>query len=69
MPVEIQKIYTETPHKRQIKHAVNILENGGVIVYPTDTIYGLAADINRKDAVERIFKIKKVSKHKTGCSG
>lgn len=64
MSVEVQEIYTETPHKRQIKHAVNILENGGVIVYPTDTIYGLAADINRKDAVERIFKIKKVSKHK-----
>jgi tRNA threonylcarbamoyl adenosine modification protein (Sua5/YciO/YrdC/YwlC family) len=64
MSVEVQEIHTDTPHKRQIQHAKKILENGGVIVYPTDTIYGLAADIYRKDAVERIFKIKKVSKQK-----
>lgn len=64
MAVEIQAIYAETPHKRLIKHAVKILEKGGVIVYPTDTIYGLAADIYQKDAVERLFKIKQVSKQK-----
>lgn len=64
MKVEIQEIHTDTPHKRQIKHAVKMLERGGVLVYPTDTIYGLACDILRKDAVERIFKIKKVSRQK-----
>jgi tRNA threonylcarbamoyl adenosine modification protein (Sua5/YciO/YrdC/YwlC family) len=64
MAAEIQEIHTDTPHKKLIHHAVKILERGGVIVYPTDTIYGLAADIYRKDAVERIFKIKKVSKQK-----
>jgi len=64
MAVEIQEIHTDTPHRRMIKHAVRVLEQGGVIVYPTDTIYGLAADIIRKDAVERILKIKKASKHK-----
>lgn len=64
MKVEIQEIHTDTPHKRQIMHAVKVLERGGVLVYPTDTIYGLACDILRKDAVEKIFKIKKVSKQK-----
>jgi tRNA threonylcarbamoyl adenosine modification protein (Sua5/YciO/YrdC/YwlC family) len=44
--------------------AVEILQNGGVIVYPTDTIYGLAADILNKEAISRIFKIKKASKQK-----
>jgi tRNA threonylcarbamoyl adenosine modification protein (Sua5/YciO/YrdC/YwlC family) len=64
MPVEIQRIYAETPHQKQINHAAKILKNGGVVVYPTDTIYGLAADIYNKSAIERIFKIKKVSNQK-----
>ena len=64
MSVEVQEIYTETPHMRMIKHAARILEKGGVIVYPTDTIYGLAADIYNKAAIARVFKIKKVSKTK-----
>lgn len=64
MTVEVQHIYAETPHQKQINHAVNILKDGGVIVYPTDTIYGLAADIYNKNAIERIFKIKKVSTQK-----
>ncbi|MCP5051923.1 MAG: threonylcarbamoyl-AMP synthase [bacterium] len=64
MSVEVQHIYTDTPHHKQIAHAVKILQKGGVIVYPTDTIYGLAADIYNKNAIERIFKIKKVSKQK-----
>lgn len=64
MPVEVQEIYTDTPHMRMIKHAARVLERGGVIVYPTDTIYGLAADIYNKGAIAQLFKIKKVSKHK-----
>ncbi|MCX6584395.1 MAG: L-threonylcarbamoyladenylate synthase [Candidatus Aminicenantes bacterium] len=64
MAIEVQKVYVDTPHRKQILHAVKILERGGVIVYPTDTIYGLAADILNKDAVARIFKIKQVSNHK-----
>jgi tRNA threonylcarbamoyl adenosine modification protein (Sua5/YciO/YrdC/YwlC family) len=64
MTVEVQEIHTDTPHMRMIKHAARILEKGGVIVYPTDTIYGLAADIYNKAAIAHLFKIKKVSKHK-----
>lgn len=46
------------PIEKNIRKARKILESGGVIVYPTDTLYGLGADIFNKEAVERIFKIK-----------
>lgn len=62
--VEIHKIDEYGLDEKLIIHAVEVLKKGGVIVYPTDTIYGLAADILNKDAVSRIFKIKKVSRHK-----
>ena len=62
--VEIQKIDGYNLDEKLIIHAVKILKKGGVIVYPTDTIYGLAADILNKEAVSKIFKIKKVSKQK-----
>lgn len=61
---EIQIVDIYNPDREQVLHAVDILRKGGVIVYPTDTIYGLAADILSKNAVLKIFKIKKVSKQK-----
>jgi tRNA threonylcarbamoyl adenosine modification protein (Sua5/YciO/YrdC/YwlC family) len=61
---EIQAVDIYNPDREYILHAVDILKKGGVIVYPTDTIYGLGADILNKDAVFKIFKIKKASKHK-----
>jgi tRNA threonylcarbamoyl adenosine modification protein (Sua5/YciO/YrdC/YwlC family) len=64
MAVEIQTIDLEHPHKRLLQHAARILENGGLIVYPTDTIYGLGADLFNKGAMERIFKLKKASRQK-----
>ena len=64
MAVEVQRIDPEHPQNRLIRHAVHILEEGGVIIYPTDTIYGLGADIFNKEALARILKIKKTSKHK-----
>jgi tRNA threonylcarbamoyl adenosine modification protein (Sua5/YciO/YrdC/YwlC family) len=64
MPIEVQKIDSYKVDQKQIIRAVEILEKGGVIVYPTDTIYGLAADILNKEAVSKIFKIKKLSTQK-----
>lgn len=64
MSVEIQYVEIYNPDREQILHAVQILKRGGVIVYPTDTIYGLAADLLNKDAVAKIYKIKKISKQK-----
>jgi len=64
MAAEIQYIDIYNPGWEQIMHAVDILQHGGVIVYPTDTIYGLAADVYSKEAIEKIFKIKKISGQK-----
>ena len=54
----IQKVYLDHPPKRILEQAVTILKKGGVIVYPTDTIYGLGADLYNKKAMERIIRIK-----------
>lgn len=62
--VEIHKIDDYQLDEKLVIEAADILRKGGVIVYPTDTIYGLAADIMNKEAVSRIFRIKKVSRHK-----
>jgi len=56
---EIIKVFIDTPHQRVINKAVDCIKNGGIIVYPTDTIYGLAADLYNKKAMEKIQKIKK----------
>ncbi len=64
MAVEVQKVYLEHPQKRLIKKAVDVLQDGGIVVYPTDTIYGLGIDLFHKKAIERVLRIKKESKHK-----
>ena len=61
---KIIEIDPDHPSLRIVKKAVKILEAGGVISYPTDTIYGLGASIEIKSAVERIYKIKKIFKYK-----
>ncbi|MHB2150020.1 L-threonylcarbamoyladenylate synthase [Calditrichota bacterium LG25] len=64
MAVEIQHVYLDHPQKRLIKRAAEILREGGIVVYPTDTIYGLGIDLFNKKAIERVLRIKKESKHK-----
>jgi tRNA threonylcarbamoyl adenosine modification protein (Sua5/YciO/YrdC/YwlC family) len=51
-------INSENPQERLIKQAVGILRNGGVIAYPTDTIYGIGCDIFNKKGVKKIYQIK-----------
>lgn len=58
------KVHPETPSPRQIKTVVECLKDGGVIIYPTDTIYGLACDIYKPRAVDRIAQIKNIKKEK-----
>lgn len=57
--MEVVKINPRKPERKVLEKAVNILKKGGVIVYPTETCYGLGADAENKSAVKRIFKIKK----------
>ncbi len=52
------KIHSENPHSRNLNKAVECLQGGGVIICPTDTIYGMGCDIYSHDAVEKICRIK-----------
>jgi tRNA threonylcarbamoyl adenosine modification protein (Sua5/YciO/YrdC/YwlC family) len=52
------------PDPRKIERVVNLLRSGGVIAYPTDTIYGIGCDIMNKKAIERVYQIKKWPKSK-----
>lgn len=61
-------IHPQNPQLRLIRQVVDILRNGGVIVYPTDTIYGLGCDIFQHKAVERICAIKHIDPQKAQLS-
>ena len=52
------RIYAENPNPKEIKKVVDCLRNGGVIIYPTDTVYGIGCDVNNKKAMERVCRIK-----------
>ena len=56
----LKRIYNEKPNEEKIDEVVKCLQNGGIIIYPTDTVYTLGCDINNKIALERIAKIKGV---------
>lgn len=58
------KIDTKYPQKRLIKKIEEILKNDGVIIYPTDTVYGMGCDIYSKKALEKIYQIKKAHRRK-----
>jgi tRNA threonylcarbamoyl adenosine modification protein (Sua5/YciO/YrdC/YwlC family) len=51
-------INVQHPEPRKIARAVELLKNGGVIGYPTDTVYGLGCDLHNKHAIERLYQIK-----------
>lgn len=61
-------IHPDNPHMRNIKTVVETLRNGGVIIYPTDTIYGLGCDIYNAKAIERIARIKNIDPKKAQFS-
>lgn len=61
-------IHPENPQPRLIKQVVEILKKGGIVIYPTDTIYGLGCDIFQHRAVERICSIKNVQPQKAQLS-
>ncbi|MCO5237297.1 MAG: L-threonylcarbamoyladenylate synthase [Chitinophagaceae bacterium] len=61
-------VHPVDPQPRQIKTIVECLQDGGVIVYPTDTIYGLGCDIFQHKAIERIARIKQIDPQKANFS-
>ncbi|WP_010177442.1 L-threonylcarbamoyladenylate synthase [Aquimarina agarilytica] len=62
------KLYEENPNPKQIAEAVKVLKNGGLIIYPTDTVYGLGCDITSVKALNRIAKIKGIKLEKANWS-
>ncbi len=62
------KIYEDKPNEAAIKRVVDVLKNGGLIIYPTDTVYGLGCDITNTKALERIAKIKGIKLEKANFS-
>ncbi|ATA69177.1 threonylcarbamoyl-AMP synthase [Capnocytophaga cynodegmi] len=62
------KIYNENPNEREIAKVVQVLRSGGLVIYPTDTVYGLGCDITNTKALERIAKIKGIKLEKANFS-
>jgi len=55
-------VNSTNPQKRLIRQAVETIDAGGIIIYPTDTVYGLGCDLFNKRGIERIYEIKRRSK-------
>lgn len=62
------KIYPQNPNEKEIAKVVKILKDGGLVIYPTDTVYGLGCDITNTKALERIAKIKGIKLDKANFS-
>ena len=62
------KIYPQNPNEKEINKVVEILRDGGIIIYPTDTVYGLGCDITKSRALERIAQIKGIKLEKANFS-
>ncbi len=58
MKAELFKLYEENPEFRKIEQIVSILRDGGLVIYPTDTVYGLGCDIFNQKAIERVRQLK-----------
>lgn len=56
--MEFFDLHPVTPQQRFIQKAAEVIKQGGIIIYPTDTVYGLGCDIFNKEALERLFQIK-----------
>lgn len=65
---EFIKIYSDNPNESAIAKVVKVLKEGGLVIYPTDTVYGLGCDITNTKALERIARIKGVKLDKANFS-
>lgn len=65
---ELIKLYEDHVDKKKLKHIADTLRNGGLVIYPTDTVYGLGCDITNKSALEKLARIKGVKLAKADFS-
>lgn len=64
----LTKIYPENPNEREIQRVVDILKDGGLVIYPTDTVYAIGCDAMNVRAVEKICQIKGINPNKSNLS-
>ncbi len=64
----ILKIHPQNPEQRKVDQVIDCLRDGGVIIYPTDTVYGIGCDIYNQKAVERICRIRNIDRKKANFS-
>ncbi len=62
------EIHPENPEARKIQQVVEVLEQGGVIIYPTDTVYGIGCDINNDKAIQQVCRLKGIDPKKANLS-
>lgn len=68
MAAELLKIHIENPESRKINHSVEVLRKGGIIIYPTDTVYGIGCDLLNRRAIERLCQIIGIKPQKLNLS-
>ena len=68
MAAELLKIHPQNPEGRKINHVVEVLKRGGIIIYPTDTIYGIGCDLMNRKAIERLCQIMDIKPQKLDLS-
>ncbi|MEY8779860.1 L-threonylcarbamoyladenylate synthase [Allomuricauda sp. XS_ASV26] len=65
---ELIRLYEENPNPKQVQKVVDVLKKGGLVIYPTDTVYGLGCDITNSKALQRVARIKGVKLAKANWS-
>jgi tRNA threonylcarbamoyl adenosine modification protein (Sua5/YciO/YrdC/YwlC family) len=68
MAAEFLPIHPKNPEPRKISHVVDVLKAGGIVVYPTDTIYGIGCDLMNRKSIERLCQIMHIKPHKLDLS-
>lgn len=60
MPAELLRVHPLNPEMRKINRVVQCLRDGGLIIYPTDTVYGLGCDLMNRRAIERLCQVRHI---------
>jgi tRNA threonylcarbamoyl adenosine modification protein (Sua5/YciO/YrdC/YwlC family) len=65
---ELLKIHPQNPEGRKIAHVVDVLKKGGIVIYPTDTIYGIGCDLMNRKSIERLCQVMGIKPQKLDLS-
>lgn len=68
MAAELLRIHPQNPEARKIHHTVDVLKKGGIVIYPTDTIYGIGCDLMNRKSIERLCRIMDIKPQKLDLS-